>query len=803
MAVEVPIKANPDAVTRAMSQIRDAMRRSTEAGKEFASVNLGHPELKELIDDLNRLHGTLGRVNQVSRTTQYMPGGPGGRPGMYAPGPPPRQAAPGAPPAQTNPPGTYPAPPSPPAQPGGGGGGGNRGGGGGGGGGGGMLGGIMGGAASFALGTIALAGITGIKDTIARAIHLGQGESMSADDTYRRLTAGTSDFVTFRDAVRDASKGLQLTYQESQRLSSSWAKLTNDSSPEAITAGVRAGAGFARAYGMDVGMGTQGLGQAQYMGMDPSKFAGLVAETMQQGGQTGQVEQVMQSLLHWSESATRLLVTHSNIVPFAGMYAGLNATDLPGFKGGNAEAFIGQLNSSVMRGGNAGPASMALNYRVGRSLGVSDPYELRYLQQGGMFATAATDLGHGSGKTVFQAQMDEMRKMYPGQRGQPNYRLWNAMENQYGINMRQAMAFDTSFHGNADLGGTARALKSAGLNISDLNPTSIRDVAAISSASPEGLQGWRKTLLGRTGSNALNDAERSQLQGASGADLRNLLIQLSARHGMEETEGTQTRQAMADLNNSLTKIGADLVPPLNAVKEGLASVGGALGDLTTVMKNVYLAGQGDEKAKAALLGTGQSVMSMPTKLSSEDWNAAAQSGMNYFQSEGGGGWSHANSAGIVEQAAAESGFDPRAQGDKVNGVAQAHGAFQWHPDRRRAIEEHYFKKYGVRKSVLDMTLQEQFEMKAWEISPQGPEAAAGAKLRTANTTYMSGAYESMYDERPAGGLIEANQRGAGAAGLGVRFGPLEVVHKDSSGRELKRENLPVTAVPRPTPWGMD
>lgn len=80
------------------------------------------------------------------------------------------------------------------------------------------------------------------------------------------------------------------------------------------------------------------------------------------------------------------------------------------------------------------------------------------------------------------------------------------------------------------------------------------------------------------------------------------------------------------------------------------------------------------------------------------------------------GYSPEEAASVAAQARAESGFNERAIGD--NGTAE--GAFQWHSDRRKAIEAHF------KKRISQMSLIEQVDAFDWEL--RNGEKAAGGKL---------------------------------------------------------------------------
>lgn len=841
MAISIGITANANAVKSALGEIKDAIARAGQAGKEFSQLDLSHPELQTMAQDIRQMQNRfeeLGRVGRGATATAFrhvQRAGGGADPLAW-------QFAAGhvfpdddARAHHTATVGRYifsgtrwqqsvnqqnqPQPAQPAQPPGGGGGGGT---------GGmlGMLGGGLGSMGGMVAGGLALAGISGVKQMISASIGKAQDEAIAADTFMRHLNEGGGDFAALRDAVRESTKGMQINYQEGQRLSLMWAKLTNDASPGAVSAGMRLGAGFARSYGIDPAAGVQAMGRAAYMGMDQNRFAVLAGEAARTGGQSGQIEQVMQSLLRWSEGATRTLITHTNVGEFAAMYAGLNATGMPGFKGEAGASFIEGLNRSLSGGGSAGMAGNAFMFRALQQQGVTDPYAQQMLRESGMFATAKGTLGYGSDTSVFDAVRQRINQEYPGTGDSDRLRRLHAMANLTGTNMPQMMALETGFKGPADLGVAFRALDKAQIKLENVNPTSLRDIGAIAGASGAGLEEWRTNLLNRSGSNAIGAEDRKMLTGAAGDDLRTALLQLTAKYGLQETEGTKTREAMVDLSNAMTKVGTDLLPILNDIKSGSAALVGALGEAGQVIGDVYRAGAGDPLAKARLMDqTGVSDLGRaflgdkeaqgrlrtangmigadePGLTDAVKKSRAAQA-LTYFQSQEGGGWSRSQALGIVAQAGAESSF--QAHGARGDG-GQAVGAFQWHPDRQAAIKQ----RFG--KSVEDMTWEEQMAAKAWELSPGGPEAAAGQSLRGETTAFGAGYRETVADQRPSYSMVRGVQRGSFANQLDsqlqsepqavhITHEPLEIVLKDGSGRQIGSEKVPSTIVRPPQPWG--
>lgn len=111
-------------------------------------------------------------------------------------------------------------------------------------------------------------------------------------------------------------------------------------------------------------------------------------------------------------------------------------------------------------------------------------------------------------------------------------------------------------------------------------------------------------------------------------------------------------------------------------------------------------------------------------------------------------------AGMVGNAAGESKFDPMAAGDKdANGVAQAHGLWQLHPDRQLHLREYMAEKKLPESSFNDADTQTRFAV--WEMKKYEP--AAWADLNRQNTS--SGAADSVrlnYERPRAANMFRVN-----------------------------------------------
>jgi len=123
------------------------------------------------------------------------------------------------------------------------------------------------------------------------------------------------------------------------------------------------------------------------------------------------------------------------------------------------------------------------------------------------------------------------------------------------------------------------------------------------------------------------------------------------------------------------------------------------------------------------------------------------------------GWTKEQAAGIVANLQAESQLNPNAMGDfDKEGVAQAYGLAQWHPDRQQR-----FKEYAG-KDIRDSTYDEQAGFVDYELRNQ--EKKAGNLLSGAKTADEAARIMDIFYERSKNkDSVDANMRGALATRL--------------------------------------
>lgn len=646
MTVRIPISADASGVNTAFEQIRTAIRRAGQEGKAFADLDLSHPELKDVAEDLKRLQqnydtlrrmgrGATGaavrgigasdwlgwydqhamafpderdRVKHFRSAGGYILSGTSFAPPPPAPVPVPGGAPGGGGPTPLTP---HPTPAGPNLFPGPRPGGGTP------------LPGSSGGApggdsednpssfsgllnalpgVKFAL---QLAGLQGLASMAGKAHGLSQDELVSNDRLARTLRDTTVEFDALKWSVRKTADTVGISYQETQRYTSEWVKLTNEMSSERATDAVRFAVGVAKGYGTDAGGVVAAMGRVAHMGEDPKRFAAILGETIASGGLSGKVEETMQALVRWTETSARQLVTRTNTEDFAAAYAWMNRQawqGAPGLAGAGGEQLIHQMNNAVTQGGAAGDASMFVTARALGRAGVTDPYKLAYTLEGGMFGSPKKELGEGSDETNFDLIREEIDRLY---KGAPEHVKLNALSRYFGISMHQAQAI-SGFRTHGSLRSLGDVFGKYGLDATKVDPTAYRDIFEVDNTADDGLSAWRDRVKRRSPGDA------ARLDGLSGDALRAELIRVLARTGMEKTPGVEIQESVATFNNALTKLGEPLVALTTEIRSLVGILGGQFGTVASVMTGAVRSGgqpqlPGPRKANLPTFGGGADV----------------------------------------------------------------------------------------------------------------------------------------------------------------------------------------------------
>ena len=606
MPVQVPVSADPSADVAAFDRIRDAIRRTGQDAKTFQQLDLSHPELAKFSRDFALMQNNFEQITRMRRGPDAAAmrtigaGAPGGQgsfldwmnrgsqyfttPGDYQ-----RHLRNVSPLLFA---GTSFA-------------GGLRGGGGGGGGAGlaprpsatsmmesgvsgfrnmsfqaaGAVGRFVPQAAWAMLG---LAGVAGVGARAAcRRWLWARNENQGNDQLFRTLRDLSTNFADLRENVRKASDGLYLSYMDMQRLTLQFSQLATGLTATQATQGTRFLAGVARSLGVDPARVAVSGGRAAYLGLDVRQFVGTGIEVARETQQVGREPEVLETLARAVEMNSRLLVTQTGLGPYAAMYAALGSgTDevgrpLPGMRGPGAAALLDQANSAIAAGGQAGMAGNVFLSRAFSAAGITDVMEQKYWWTQGAFAQPMGE----NGPYNFQLVEAEANRMYPGAQFDAKGRHTNAagalMAEGMGNFMGMSPARWEQWHraiGQFSQAEITRLRNLPGADLTQINPTALGQLAEIEHAkTPNDLQNLAQRIVANQG-DQMTPEEKTKLQKDTGDTLRNDLIEITKRLGMEKTEATKQMEAEVGLTNALDRLGSLLVGPLSEIAKDLTAI---------------------------------------------------------------------------------------------------------------------------------------------------------------------------------------------------------------------------------------
>lgn len=452
------------------------------------------------------------------------------------------------------------------------------------------LAGLLGGLGALAVGKLASAAVE----------NLGKAEdnTVALDRLKRTLGDVNVSFGALKAAVDGTAESTRITYAEVGRLGTAYARAGNLSGGNVgeLMGGVSTGVGLARSFGLDPEQGVGVLGRMRGLGVtrsdqDTRRFAMLIGETIGKSNAFAKADEVMEAIGDYATLQTRSGMGGANVSGYAGLFAGMVGSGIPGLDPMGAASLLGRVNASLAAGGAKGEASQFFSALVGNRLGL-DPLQLQVMREGGAFATNDEAFGPGSiaaryglagpggNKTFLSGSLEALRGAYGSNKGL----LAQATANHLGINMRQAMALlsvDPQMMG--EMGKYA--------DLTKLSDTGIGNLSKALYGSGDDRRGIADSLLRRTGAEALTADERDRLVEAMRGDeqtQKKVIAELAASRGQEETQGSIIRDQKAVLDNIKTDIASKLIPLTEQMRAGILSLAGVGKGRTTedIMRSV-------------------------------------------------------------------------------------------------------------------------------------------------------------------------------------------------------------------------
>ncbi len=460
----------------------------------------------------------------------------------------------------------------------------------------GMSAGVMAGVGSF-VGMLGAALVGKAVGAIKEKVGDAQNDAVAYDSLKRTLGDVNVSFDVLKSSLHAASDAIDVNYDEVRKMGTEFAKVSGISGDMSKTLAeeVRVGGTFGRSFGVDPGQSNAFFAQMRQFGVtrnpdDSRKLALDIGEAIGKSGAFSKADEMLQAIASYTTQQTRLGLTAANSTGYAGMLAGLVGSHTPGLDPQGAANLLARVNSSIANGGAAGEAGQNFLYMaLGRRLGLN-PIQSKLLQEQGAFGSGAQTFGSGSlyakwaaqnglaipgaagsGETNLEMTLKALRLNYAN----PMLRL-SAMSSLLGVNTNQAMAMDAV--NPEKLGGLQRMLAASGVDLTKMRGDSINALAQISTGGREVLNAQAKSLWGQL---SPDEAARLDKAGKGGdEELRKALIQLTAAHGQEETEGEKTRESINKLDKTTQDAAAKMIGPLNTMRDTLLYAFGDRGRMT-------------------------------------------------------------------------------------------------------------------------------------------------------------------------------------------------------------------------------
>ncbi|EHS7647128.1 lytic transglycosylase [Salmonella enterica] len=441
------------------------------------------------------------------------------------------------------------------------------------------------------VGGLAALGVGKLIGAIANKIDHAQDAAIGMDKIYRQI-GGIATYGAIKNTTYGAGNALGMDVTEANTLASTYARAAMLRKGDNLGSGMLLAGGMARTYGLDPNSvagimgGFRGSNIARN-DTDSKRIGLVIGETIAKSGAFAKADEVMQAVSQYAIAQARQSLNGPDIARYGAGMSSLLGMKLPGMDVAGSAALLSRVNSALMNGGAGGMASQMLTADVGNMMGLN-PFQLRVMRENGMYGTKSSVFGKNSiyGKTLgagpegdqsyFSATRDTLRKRY----GNDKEQYYLALATHMGISVSQAMALDKMDTGTVNAAGSR--LTRLGLNLGSVNEQGIGTIAQIESG--KGLGELSRSYLSATGKNALSDEERSKLltayNGNSPEKLKDALAGIAAKHGAVETEGSQIRDSIAQLNNTATRIADQALPALNVMRMALVKMaGGSEADL--------------------------------------------------------------------------------------------------------------------------------------------------------------------------------------------------------------------------------
>lgn len=465
-------------------------------------------------------------------------------------------------------------------------------------------------------GGILALGVGKLVSNVADRMNQAEDNAVAYDKLKRTLGDVNVSFGTLKGVIADTSSNVKLTFSETAKLATDYARAGNLSSDQfgQVSGELRTSVGFARAFGLDPSQAVGVMGQMRGVGVtrneqETRRFALLIGETIGKSGAFAKADEVLESIANYATTQTRNNLGTTNTAGYAALFSGLAGSGISGLDPSGVSNLLAHVNAAISSGGAKGEASQFFTGMVGNRLGL-DPIQTQMMREGGAFSTKSSTFGDGSiwskfmgggsklggNQTMLDAQLAELRAQYGSNKGL----LAQATANHLGVNMGQAMALHLikpnqmgAMQKYADL---TQMSGSGVVNLTKALYGSDSDRAALAA----GLRARGKD------DSPLSDKERAKLDSVmAGSDKnkqRDLLATLVASRDQERTQGSDIRDSKNIMDNIKVQLADKLIPLTQEIRHGIMSIAGEGGKRTPqeILKNMI---NSESKGRANIISS--------------------------------------------------------------------------------------------------------------------------------------------------------------------------------------------------------
>lgn len=462
---------------------------------------------------------------------------------------------------------------------------------------------IAGGAFGGPTGAVVGAIMGSIGSVMDRQIAQIGSEGEIYTDLRQSLGATTTDFDALRSSVRHLSTGLGIAYNESAKLAAEFSKSASLTGADGLGADLRQAGGFGRGYGISPMEAVRFMGGMRHLGVtgddkDSRRLALMIAEAVNQGGIQARMSEALGAISTYASNQSRASLTSPDVANYSAFLSSMTGSGFFGIKGdpSAAAAIMGKADSALRAGGGFGEASKNFSLAAYQSLFGKEltAYDAEAVYQQGAFG----DLGkafdplislakqrgdaheverlqrlsmRGQGRNSLSLNLDYLDKQFGHLEGTA---FAKNGASHLGMNVNEFSAIYGAYKKDASLGGLESSLRASGVDIKGMNDRQIASLAALVGGDDAAIRRQADALGKLSGRNALKDMERTQLESArSDPDkLRDIVLQLSAKHATSTDQGDQMRNMSSDVNNILQELATKLVPLTMNIKDVMVEV---------------------------------------------------------------------------------------------------------------------------------------------------------------------------------------------------------------------------------------